>query len=64
MEKDIVELAHGYLADNAAESGADSLIASLVEEVESLRRNLASRDDFLGSIGQWGAYVASLPPNR
>lgn len=34
-------------------------------EIERLLNNLNSRDDFLGSIGQWEAYVATLPqPSR
>jgi hypothetical protein len=34
---DIVERARDYLSSNAAESGADVLIAELVAEVETLR---------------------------
>jgi hypothetical protein len=35
---DIVTQAKDYLAQNAAESGADVLIAALVDEVERLRQ--------------------------
>jgi hypothetical protein len=30
-------------------------------EIENLRRNLNGRDDFIGKIGQWDAFVAQLP---
>lgn len=32
-----------------------------IEEIERLQRNLNSRDDFLGEIGQWQAFVDQLP---
>src|SRR5258708_28902266 len=37
-------------------------IRQLRDENARLQSNLASRDDFLGSIGQWEAYTATLPP--
>lgn len=41
---DVVMLAREYLADNAAESGADELISDLVDEVEVLRDALRAAE--------------------
>lgn len=43
---DIVEQAKAYLAQNAAESGADALIRELIAEVESLR------SQFFGGVAE------------
>jgi hypothetical protein len=36
---DIVERAHSYIANNAAESGADVLIVEMAAEIERLRQD-------------------------
>ena len=40
MSEDILERSRAYLAANAAESGADVLIAELIDEVDRLRRQV------------------------
>jgi hypothetical protein len=59
---DIVELARGYLAQNAAESGADVLIKDLADEVDRLRKCLDGRDDFIVSRGLFEEFAGQLSP--
>lgn len=43
---DVLKQAKAYLAENAAESGADVLIDELITEVESLRASALCKHDY------------------
>ena len=60
--RDITDLARDYLANNAAESGADILIRELIDEVERLRRLIDGRDDFIVSKGLFEEFAGQLSP--
>ncbi len=59
---DIVDLARDYLANNAAESGADALIGDLADEVDRLRKLLDDRDDFIVSKGLFEEFSGQVEP--
>jgi|GEM_PF-6649443 len=49
---DIVGRAHDYLAKNAAESGADALIAEMADEIERLREYKRAQAEDIMTLGQ------------
>ena len=61
-QPDIVDLARGYLAHNAAESGADVLIKNLSDEVVRLRTLIDGRDDFIVAKGLFEEFAGQLSP--
>lgn len=65
---DIIERLRTYKTPSP---GATGLMAEAAVEIERLRNEnahlqfcLNSRDDFLGAIGQWQAYVDTLPNRK
>ena len=39
----------------------EALVLKAADEIERLRKNLNSRDDFIGAHGLWDKFVQSLP---
>jgi hypothetical protein len=59
---DLIERAHDYLAMQAAESGADVLIAELADEIDNLRRLLERTERQLAEAqAELALWRASFP---
>jgi hypothetical protein len=52
---------HGRCTDKGVAIPGFCACKIAADEIERLRACLDSRDDFLGAIGQWQAYVDTLP---